>query len=91
MFRCCPYQSLIVSLRSPHVVALGGFKLVAILGIHTSHTCVVFSNLVAKSPKVVIKRRRERFARTTVVALFLEQSSNFLQCLRIFCQFFVRQ
>jgi hypothetical protein len=81
MFRCHPYQLFLVCLRPPHDVALGGLMLVTILGKDTVHTCVVFGKLVAMSPTVIIKRRRERFARTAVIALLLEQSSDLLQCL----------
>jgi hypothetical protein len=84
MFKCFPYQSFLVCLRSPHVVALGGLTLVTILGKHTVHNCVVFGNIVTMSPTVIIKRRRERFARTVVIALLLEQSSDLFQCLSTF-------
>jgi hypothetical protein len=71
-------------LVTPHVVALGGLRLVTILGKNTVHTCVVFGNLVAMGSTVIIKRRRERFARTTVIAILLEHNSDLLQCLSTF-------
>jgi hypothetical protein len=51
---------------------------------------MVFSNRLAIIPALFIKRRREFLAGTVFLVLLLEQSSNFLQCLRIFFQLFCK-
>jgi hypothetical protein len=90
IFICRPYQSLLVCLRPPPVVVLGGLTLVTILGKHTVHTCVALVNLVSMGPTVITRRRRTRFASGGVIALLLEQSSDLLECLLTFFQQFFK-
>jgi hypothetical protein len=88
MFKCRQYQYFLVSLRPSHVIVLGCFTLVSDIGIHATFNGVISCNLVAMSPTLVINRRRKRPARTTVIALLLEKSSDFLQDLGSFFKFF---
>jgi hypothetical protein len=87
IFRCCPYQSFLVCLRSSHIIVFGGLTLVTILGKVATLMCVAFGNFVAMGPTVIIKRRRESFASSAVITFLLEQSSEFFECLSTFFQF----
>jgi hypothetical protein len=59
---------------------------VTILGKVTTLTCVTFGNLVAMGTELIIRGRRNRFERGTVIAFRLEQSSDVLECLITFFQ-----